>query len=154
MINIRNRRSKKRKREMNCGILYCNINGFKGKSLSVQEIINKTDSTIVVMCETKLGNGNKVKEIIPQYEIIDHCIKLGKGGIMISVKKNTFGSFINVTETENPNILVAKIAVGKKYLRIIAGYAPQEDEVKDVRETFYEDLLEYFGYLLQCCHTK
>ena len=30
--------------------------------------------------------------------------------------------------------------MGKKFLRIIVGYAPQEEDLKDLREEFYEDI--------------
>ena len=79
---------------------------------------------MVVLCEVKLENINKVKEVLPQYQIIDRCIKLGKGGVVIAVKRNTFGSFINVTNTENKNILVARLGLRSGYFRIIAAYAP------------------------------
>ena len=107
----------------------------------MEEIVNKTRPTIVVLCEIKLANVNKIKEIMDkEYEIIDRCIKLGKGGIIIAVKRNTFGSFIEVTTSDNKNILVGRVALGYKFLRIIAGYAPQEEDLKDIREEFFEDL--------------
>ena len=77
---------------------------------------------------------------MPEYEIADQCIKQGKGGIIIAVKRNIFGSFINVTTSTNKNILVGRVALGNNYLRIIAGYAPQEDDMKEAREEFFEDL--------------
>ena len=79
---------------MNCGMMCSNVNGFKGKSISIQSILQKLESGMVVLCEVKLENINKVKEVLPQYQIIDRCIKLGKGGVVIAVKRNTFGSFI------------------------------------------------------------
>ena len=77
---------------MSCNLMYSNINGFKGKSVSMQAILQKLESEIVVLCEVKLANVNKIKEVMPQYEIIDRCIKLGKGGMIIALKRNTVGS--------------------------------------------------------------
>ena len=125
---------------MKCGMMYSNINGFKGKSVSIQTILQKLESGMVVLCEVKLENVNKVKEVLPQYQIIDRCIKLGKGGVVIAVKRNTFGSFTNVTNTGNQNILVARLGLGSGYFRIIAAYAPQEADLKDEREPFFEEL--------------
>ena len=138
--DIRARRSQRKKKEISCSILYSNVNGFKGKSVSIQEILKKLDSELVVLCEVKLANVNKVKEVMPQYEIIDRCIKLGKGGIVIALKRNTIGSFVNVTSTENKNILVTRLAMGFRYIRIIVGYAPQEEDQKDIREAFFEEI--------------
>ena len=59
---------------------------------------------------------------------------------MIGVKKNIFGSFINVTSTDNDNILVGRLSLGDLHVRIIACYAPQEVDLKDDREKFFEDL--------------
>ena len=136
----RTRRSQKKKKEMSCSILYSNVNGFKGKSVSIQEILKKLDSELVVLCEVKLANVNKVKEVMPQYQIIDRCIKQGKGGIVVAQKRNTVGSFVNVTSTENKNILVTRLAMGSRYIRIIVGYAPQESDLQEIREAFFEEL--------------
>ena len=107
----------------------------------MEEIVNKTRPTIVVLCEAKLANVNKVKEIMDKdYEIIDRFIKQGKGGIIIAVKRNTFASFVDSTTSEKKNILVGRVALGHKYWRIIVGYAPQEEDLKEVREEFFEDL--------------
>ena len=70
---------------MACTILYNNINGFKGKSISVEQIIQKINAYIVVLCETKLENVNKAKEAMPDFDIVERCIKSGKGGILIGV---------------------------------------------------------------------
>ena len=137
---VRTRRGRG-KPNLNCTFLYSNINGFKGKSASVVEILSKTEPTIVVLCEIKLANVNKVKEIMDkEYEVIHRCIKSGKGGIVIAAKRNIFASFIDITNSENKNILVGRVALGAKFLRIIAGYAPQEEDLKEVREEFFEDL--------------
>ena len=125
---------------MKCGVFYSNLNGYKGKSLSLQAILERLQPGIVVLCETKLGNVSALKKSLPKYDIMDHCIKLGKAGLVIAVKKDTFGSFVDVSGTENKNILVGKLSMGKEILRVIAAYAPQEEELKEDRESFYEDL--------------
>ena len=78
--------------------------------------------------------------MLHQYDVIDCCVKGGKGGIVIAVKKNVFGSFINVTNSKLDNLLVGRISTGTKSVRIIACYAPQETDLKEVREEFFEDL--------------
>ena len=129
------------KPDLECVFLFSNVNGFKGKSTSFSDIVQRVGATVVVICETKLANVNKIKEAMPGHEVIDKCVKDGKGGLVIAVKKNFFGSFINVTMSqENENILVGKVAIGDRYVRIIACYAPQENDIKDVREQFFEDL--------------
>ena len=120
-FDIRTRRGKGLKPDFECVFLFSNVNGFKGKSTSFGEIVKRVEATVVVICETKLANVNKIKEAMPRHEIIDKCVKEGKGGLVIAVKKNFFGSFINVTMSqENKNILVGKVAIGHRYVRIIS----------------------------------
>ena len=140
-FDIRTRRGKGLKPDFECVFLFSNVNGFKGKSTSFSDIIKRAEATVVVICETKLANSNKIKEAMPGYEVIDKCVKEGKGGLVIAVKRNFFGSFINVTMSqENENILVGKVAIGHKYVRIISCYAPQENDTTETREKFFEDL--------------
>ena len=135
------RRSRKRKNGRECDLFYNNINGFKGKSTSVKQILDKTNPSIVVFCETKLANINKIKETMQQYDLIERCVKGGKGGLVIATKKNTFETcVINVTSSDNENILVGRIPSGDKGVRIIAGYAPQETDTPELREEFFEDI--------------
>ena len=102
--------------------------------------MKRVDAVVLVLCETKLANVNKIKESMPDHEVIDKCVKEGQGGVVVAVKKNFFGSFINVTSSVNKNILVGKIAIGERNLRIISCYAPQESDLKEIREQFFEDL--------------
>ena len=95
---------------------------------------------MVVVCETKLATVNKMKEVMPGYDLLDRCVKVGKGGLVIGVKKNTFGSFINVTSSNRDDIAAGRISLGDRGFRIITCHAPQEDDLKDVREEFFEDL--------------
>ena len=100
------------KPDLECVFLFSNVNGFKGKSTSFSDIVQRVGATVVVICETKLANVNKIKEAMPGHEVIDKCVKGGKGGLVLAVKKNFFGCFINVTMSqENENILVGKVAM-------------------------------------------
>ena len=75
-------------------------------------MVERTNASIIVFCETKLANINKVKKDFPTYDFIHRFVKSGKGGIVIGVKRNIFGSFINVTSTKNENILVGRLSHG------------------------------------------
>ena len=99
-FDIRTRRGKGLKPDFECVFLFSNLNGFKGKSTSFSDIIKRAEATVVVICETKLANSNKIKEAMPGYEVIDKCVKEGKSGLVIAVKRIFFGSFINVTMSQ------------------------------------------------------
>ena len=58
------RRTQKKNSTKLVNLFYSNINGFKGKSLSLQAVLQKLQPMIVVLCEIKLGNIAPVKEAI------------------------------------------------------------------------------------------
>ena len=121
-------------------LFYNNINGFKGKAQSLKNIMDEISPSIFVLCETKLENSRNLRKTMDDFDVMEKCVKSGKGGLMIGVKKNFFSSFINVTSTSNERIIVGQVAIGSTPLRIIACHAPQEDDLKDIRDEFFEDL--------------
>ena len=86
-LDINRRRTRRTQRKnattLLCHVFYSNINGFKGKSISFQQIIQQCDANVVVLCETKLANVNKIKEALPGYDLLDRCVKVGKGEIFV-----------------------------------------------------------------------
>ena len=61
------RRGKRRKRNGhivdngNCNILYANINGFKSKADSVNQIVFEQNIDILLLCETKVYTNSAVQ---------------------------------------------------------------------------------------------
>lgn len=102
--------------------------------------MDEISPSIIVLCETKLENSRNLRKTMDDFDIMEKCVKSGKGGLMIGVKKNFFSSFINVTSTPNERIIVGQATIGSTPLRIIACHAPQEDDLKDIRDEFFEDL--------------
>ena len=135
----RTRRSTKHKKELT--IFYNNINGFKSKSNSMVNIIRKSRPTIVALCETKMGNNGKLKEIFSNYEIVPRITKQGKGGLLIAVEKNFFAESREVTDSPDGNIMAVRLKVSDDCcLRLILGYGPQETEPAEEREAFMTEL--------------
>ena len=57
------------------------------------------------------------------------------------MKTQTFSSVLDVTTTENKNILATRIGLNATTsIRIILGYAPQETVESETREDFFTDL--------------
>ena len=131
-------RSKKKK---DITILYNNINGVKSKYNSLRNILEKVNPTIVALCETKLGRLSKMQKVMPGYKLYPRYVKQGKGGLLIGIKRNTFRSTLNVTSSDNRNILAVRISVSERLAyRVILAYGPQETESLEVREGFITEV--------------
>ena len=140
-VNYKKTRRGTKKKPKDVKIWYCNINGFKTKQESVRKIVDNLQPKIIVMCETKLPSGLLIKKVLPEYEVCPRETKAGQGGIAIAVKTQTFeAAVLDVTNTENKNILAARVKMTANAIRIIAGYAPQETETVELREQFFNDL--------------
>ena len=135
----RTRRSK-RKKPTDITMYYCNVNGFQTKKQSIQKIVDDLKPKILALCETKLPSGNTIKNTLPDYEICSRPNKAGKSGLAIGVKLQTFNSILDVTSTPHSDILSVRIGMAQTAVRIILGYAPQETEKVEVRESFYTEL--------------
>ena len=127
------RRSMRRKPN-DITMYYCNINGFKSKQTSIREIVNKLQPKVIVFCETKLQSGQALKKEFPEYEICARSTKIGKCGVAIGVKLQTFKSVLDVTSTNLQDIVAVRISMEACNVRVILGYAPQETEKIDIRE--------------------
>ena len=74
------------------------------------------------------------------YQIISKNCCLGKGELVIAAKCGNFSSFIEVTETDNEEIVTGRLKYGEQQIRIIAVYGPQETADKEIRQEFYNEL--------------
>ncbi len=95
---------------------------------------------MIVFCETKLPSGNEMKKLFPEYEISTRSTKVGKCGVAIGVRLQTFKSVLDVTTTDLQDILSVRICMESCSIRVILGYAPQETEKIEVRENFFMEL--------------
>ena len=146
------RRGKKKKKTVR--LYYNNINGLTSKTESLKKILGCLSPDIVALCETKLSKATKgvlSKNFDERvYSIIPRFTKAGKEGLVIAVKHNTFKSVLDVTTTELNTIMSVRLSTGVNNIRLILGYAPQEDEDNEIREEFFQELeLE-----LRCCATS
>ena len=135
---IRTRRSKKKK-PLGCTFFYNNINGLRSKIYSLTEIIRNLEPELIALCETKVASLNMIQKHMSGYNIIARNLKAGKGGLLITSKKQSL-EMLDVTSTPTQNILVARINLGKNPIRIMLTYSPQEGDKLEVREEFYMEL--------------
>ena len=133
------RRSKlKKPREIT--IYYCNINGLKTKQESIKQVVEQLAPKIILLCETKLPSVTMLKKNFPGYEVNGRPMKKGQSGLATMVKSQTFNSVLDVTSTGHKNILVTRVGLDTITIRIILGYAPQENENAEEREQFFTEL--------------
>ena len=88
---------------------YCNVNGLKSKQESTKEIFKKINPKVIALCETKLPSDQIIKNMLPDYEINCSPTKSGQSGLVIAVKKQTFNSVSEVTNTFHKDILLCKL---------------------------------------------
>ena len=130
----------KRDKSKNLSIYYNNINGITSKKESLQKTVKDVNPDIVCLCETKLGSMGTVENLLQGYKMVGRCLKFGQGGVAIAAKKEVYSTFLDISSTENKNIMVGRVKIGGHTIRVVVGYAPQETEEEEVCEEFYTDL--------------
>ena len=75
------------------------------------------------------------------YEPIVCNDKVGREGLMIAMKKGTFISAEKISESEERNIMSAKVVYPQCSMRFIIAHAPQESDDQKIKDKFYESLM-------------
>ena len=119
--------------------MYNNINGFSTKKGSLEKIVDSADPDILALCETK-KSARLSKDDLSSYEIIDKPEKVGKEGLMLCVRKGTYITIKDITDSELMNILTVKIVYPSVTVRIVVCHAPQETAPLEERQEFFEEL--------------
>ena len=82
-----------------------------------------------------------MQKIMPSYKLFPRTVKQGKGGLLIGVRRNTFRSVLDVTSSDDRNIMTVRISISDRLAyRIILAYGPQETETVEVRENFMTEV--------------
>ena len=149
MLNARFRGIKKKihrgkKKTKKIKLYYNNINGISSKTESLKEIVQSLLPDVVVLCETKLSKKTSgvLNQVFDekQFAIIPRFTKAGKEGLAVIVKHNTFQSVLDVTSSNLNTIMTVRLSTGLNNIRLIVGYAPQEDDDIETREEFFQEL--------------
>ena len=93
---------------------------------------------IVLLCETKLSE--KRKFIIEGYESFRKNKDIHSGGLYLSIAKSTGGQPLEVSKTENENIMSVQITCANQVIRLILAYGPQGNASKNEKDNFYDGL--------------
>ena len=136
LIKRQTRRGKRNKHPI-LSLYYVNINGFKSKSLSLENIILSLDKPdVVVLCEIKTVSPPVIKTF---FEKMGYDVILKRSAGLLVAAKTKF-DMVDTTSTSHENILTGSLKVGGTYISITAVYGLQETEDSDTRSAFYDEL--------------
>ena len=118
--------------------IYYNIDGLGAKAESLKTILTEIKPHIVLLCETKLSEKRKFN--IECYGSFQKNKNIHSGGLYLSIAKSAGGQPLDVSKTENENIISVQITCINQVIRLILAYGPQENASKDEKDKFYDDL--------------
>jgi exonuclease III len=131
-------RGKGKMKKSGIKIFYNNINGYNTKKGSLEVIVKELDPDIIALCETKKA-GRLKKDELQKYNVID-VPNQGKEGLLIGVRKGSFQSVREITDTDMKNIVTVRVVYPRMNLRIIMAHAPQDNAKLEERSEFFEEL--------------
>ena len=118
-----------------------NSAGLLNKIKSFKRNIQLFKPGAVFIQESKTKRKNKIK--LDDYVIFEKIRKKsGGGGLLTAVHKNLEPVSVSSDENEDDEILVVEAKLQTQKIRLVNAYGPQEDEVEDLKKSFYNKLDE------------
>ena len=131
-------RGKKANKAIKLTLFGNNANGLKAKKESLLSALkNFNYPSCVLIQETKLRNPGTFT--IQGYQIFEKT-RTGFGGGLLTAIENDLSPVLISLGSNESEILVVQISVGRHKIRIINGYGPQEQENYEKIGTFWQDL--------------
>ena len=126
----------RRKKAIQLSLFGNNANGIKAKRDSLLNTLNtfKAPSCVLIQ-ETKLRFPGTFK--IPGYQIFEKT-REGMGGGLLTAVEEGLSPVLICSGSNEAEILVVQIVVGKYKIRVINGYGPQENENKEKVYLFWQ----------------
>ena len=88
--------------------------------------------------ESKVTQKNQV--LVDDYIIFEHVRKYSGGGGVLTAVHKALNPISVSDEIEGEEIVVVEATTGRRKLRLINGYGPQETETEDTRRNFFSRL--------------
>ena len=103
---------------------------------SLRNLIQMLQPDIITLCEIKSTTAGTIRSFFSNegYEVIPNS----KSGLAVAAKSKH--DMVNITHTDNNNIISASIKIGLFHLTTINVYGPQESEKEEVRSAFFDEL--------------
>ena len=137
------KRNKNRNKNLNKSFTVYGINsaGIKSKLKSFDGVLNRIKPQIWMMQETKLKTNEQISCVsLSNYQVyyLDSEKSQG-GGVALGVNKDLESALIREGD-DDTEVISVKVFMEKIPIRAIAAYAPQENEVKEKKEKFWDFL--------------
>ena len=132
----RGRGKNKNKLCKNLTIIGNNVAGLKGKSKSLEKIIEHFLPGVILLQETKVRNTNQLK--LPGFTIFEKLRNNSEGGGLMSIVHNNLKP--TLISSENSEFLEVDICGNFGTIRTINSYGPQEYWSLEVRIDYFTEL--------------
>ena len=137
------KRNKKRNKNLDKSFTIYGINsaGIKSKLKSFDGVLNRIKPQIWMMQETKLKTNEQISCVsLSNYQVYYlNREKSQGGGVALGVNKDLESALIREGD-DDTEVISVKVFMEKIPIRAIAAYAPQENEVKEKKEKFWDFL--------------
>ena len=114
-----------------------NAAGILNKKDSFERNIDLFKPSVFFLQETKTKSKNKLK--IKDYTVFEHVRKNRGGGGLMTVVHNTMNP-VSIGDETDDEVTVVEAEIGKEKIRLMNGYGPQEDDLEDIRLSFFNRL--------------
>ena len=129
----------RKNKETFVNIFSTNAAQLGGKIKSFRNELKETNAAVFTVQETHYASKGKIK--VDNFEIFEAIRNKAKGGTAIGILK-ALKPFLIKEYSEEFELLVVQFMAGKKYIRIITGYGPQENRPETERMSFFLALEE------------
>ena len=144
--NVKTKRGKRKSRnklgnqfnEKSMFILGGNAAGLSNKKESFLRNISIFKPAAYFIQESKLTRKNKI--LVDDYVIFEHIRNNTVGGGVLTAVHKALNPVSVSEEIEGEEIVVVEANLGKRKVRLINGYGPQESENEQVKKNFYSRL--------------
>ena len=124
-------------KSLNFSLFGNNANGIKAKKDSlINTLKNFNVPSCVLLQETKLRFPGTFK--IPGYQIFEKT-RTGMGGGLLTAVQEHLSPVLISSGSDEAEILVVQILVGRQKVRIFNGYGPQENDTRDKIYSFWQE---------------
>ena len=125
----------------NVPIFSANCAGCQNKTQSLIDNVNHLGAGIFTLQETHFKRKGRLNDKFSEFEIFEAIRKKQKGGTIIGAHKSLDPILIE-EYSEDFELLVIEIKIGGRDIRVISGYGPQENWIKEDRIPFFKALEE------------
>ena len=118
--------------------LYANVNGYRSKKESINQIIEEHDIDVIMLNETKVYSKSAIK--IKGFQSFPVVRNKNKGGGAFIGVRHGLCEPIMIDCGDNAEFLTVRLCNGVKGMQIILAYGPQENDTEETLNSFHTNL--------------